>query len=357
MCDYELVECANACTSLTGETTRILRKNMQYHLTEECANRTVKCKHCGLEGHYHEVTGPHYTECPEAMVQCERDGCGKMMKRSELHKSRHSEVCPYETVPCKYAEYGCKEILLRKDMLHHESDTKLHLELTLGAISSLKAKLENVCAYIQALDTKLDTTFRTMVNMDDELIDIHGAVYELQEDRVPRYYRLKKSDIDSLLKKDRYLSVTTFKMVNLQEHKENKTAFYSPPFYTSRGGYKMCVRVSTNDTHISVYLHMMRGENDDDLPWPFRPAEIKIRLLNQTRDRGHHSHTVSYIKDKNSEANNRVTAGQRSTKGIGNKHFLQLSGLTASYLVKDTLYFRVTVLEAPAPKQWLVCNV
>ena len=65
-----------------------------------------------------------------------------------------------------------------------------------------------------------------------------------------------------------------------------QTSFYSPYFYTSRHGYKMCARIYLNgdgmgkDTHISVFFVVMRGQFDALLRWPFR-QKVTIMLLDQ----------------------------------------------------------------------------
>ncbi|XP_066591314.1 TNF receptor-associated factor 6-like isoform X2 [Prorops nasuta] len=48
--------------------------------------------------------------------------------------------------------------------------------------------------------------------------------------------------------------------------------FYSPGFYTSTNGYKLCARInisSKNSDFLSLLLHIMKSENDDALDWPF----------------------------------------------------------------------------------------
>lgn len=61
---------------------------------------------------------------------------------------------------------------------------------------------------------------------------------------------------------------------------------YSPPnpaaFYTSRYGYKMCLRVYLNGdgtgrgTHLSLFFVVMKGPHDALLRWPFNQ---KVRAL------------------------------------------------------------------------------
>ena len=53
---------------------------------------------------------------------------------------------------------------------------------------------------------------------------------------------------------------------------------------TSRYGYKMCLRVylngdgSGNDTHISIFFVLMRGDFDALLQWPFE-QKVTLNIL------------------------------------------------------------------------------
>lgn len=50
---------------------------------------------------------------------------------------------------------------------------------------------------------------------------------------------------------------------------------YSPGFYTSPYGYKLCLRINLNGlengdgTHVALFVHVMRGDYDEHLEWPF----------------------------------------------------------------------------------------
>ncbi|KAJ7372400.1 hypothetical protein OS493_019852 [Desmophyllum pertusum] len=65
-----------------------------------------------------------------------------------------------------------------------------------------------------------------------------------------------------------------------------QVSFYSPCFYTSRHGYKMCARLYLNGdgmgrgTHISVFFVVMRSQYDALLRWPFR-QKVTFMLLDQ----------------------------------------------------------------------------
>ena len=69
------------------------------------------------------------------------------------------------------------------------------------------------------------------------------------------------------------------------------TSIYSPPFYTGRNGYKMCIRAYLNGdgtgegTHLSIFFVLMRGEYDPLLQWPF---EHKVSLILVDQDQKKH---------------------------------------------------------------------
>jgi len=76
-----------------------------------------------------------------------------------------------------------------------------------------------------------------------------------------------------------------------QEAKIGRTiSLYSAPFYTSRHGYKLCLRLymdgdgSGKGTHLSYFLTIMRGEFDALLQWPFKQA-VSLILMDQDKQR------------------------------------------------------------------------
>ena len=48
---------------------------------------------------------------------------------------------------------------------------------------------------------------------------------------------------------------------------------------------------SGKGTHLSIYTHLMKGQFDDHLKWPFR-GEITIQIVNQDGDHDHVEETI-----------------------------------------------------------------
>eukprot|EP00731_Ephydatia_muelleri_P021547 Em0014g138a len=296
-CPFDLLGCPNRCS-----TQQFLpRKDVQYHLKDECPSRTVACEYCGVTGKFCFITADHLDECLRCVVECD---CGKSYVRGE--KRFHQASCPKAVIRCKYAELGCEAMMRREEMQQHSDDALSHLHLGLETAITLKSLLNVV-----------PISFR----MDD-------------------FYKHRNTP---------------------------DLIWYSPGFYTQRRGYKMCISVnasghaSAKGTHFSVYVHLMSGEYDDFLVWPFQ-GSVKIELLNQLANSEHFAYTAEFVGQKHEKHNSRVVKGIRSHCGLGEERFLPHTVLghnptrPCQYLKDNCLYFRVSeVSEDKSNCSWLTC--
>ena len=123
-----------------------------------------------------------------------------------------------------------------------------------------------------------------------------------------------------------------------------QTSFYSPPFYTSRHGYKMCARIYLNgdgmgkDTHISVFFVVMRGQFDALLRWPFR-QKVTIMLLDQDNV----EHVIDAFRpDPNSSSFQRPRREINIASGC--PLFCALTELDKhAYVRDDTMFMKISV--------------
>ena len=147
-----------------------------------------------------------------------------------------------------------------------------------------------------------------------------------------------------------------FRMTGYNARKATDNWFYSDSFYTSPGGYKMCIGVVPNGhttgkgTHVSVFARLVEGAYDASLSWPFI-GTVTFILLNQFADDYHHSEMFEFTTISNANVGN----------DYSNAQFISHSALShdpvknTQYVKNDTLYFRVTVVVGDY-KPWLVCN-
>ena len=124
-------------------------------------------------------------------------------------------------------------------------------------------------------------------------------------------------------------------MPNINTYRNNKLVWVSNPFYAFKGGYLMCMKVSVvgyddgEDTYMSVYLYLMKGQYDDELNWPMR-GEYTITLESM---RSIESYYLTVYFDANIttfvENYQRVMMGKINRIGIGFSQFISHAKLFA----------------------------
>ena len=139
------------------------------------------------------------------------------------------------------------------------------------------------------------------------------------------------------------------KMLNFTDKKVNKEEWISSPFFAYEGGYQMCLRVDAagygdgEGTHVSVYLHLMKGSHDDKLEqsghWPLR-GTFTIELLNQLNDNNHYIRSMLLSGYLCSDCTNRVVEGDMAT-GVGFDQFIS-HDVIPDYVLGDVLQFKIT---------------
>ena len=125
---------------------------------------------------------------------------------------------------------------------------------------------------------------------------------------------------------------------------ERITSIYSPPFYTGRNGYKMCIRAYLNGdgigykTHFSIFFVLMKGEYDPLLKWPF---ESKVSLI--LVDQNHRKHIVQTFKPT-AESSSFQRPRSDMNVASGCPQFAKLNVLDdESYNKDDVLYIKCII--------------
>ena len=109
----------------------------------------------------------------------------------------------------------------------------------------------------------------------------------------------------------------------------------------------MCLRVHANGygagngTHISVFVHLMRGGFDDCLKWPFQ-GDITIQLLNQEKHKDHVTEVITFDHHTTDRYANRVTKGERNRFGRGYHKFFPHTDLEPKYLKNGCIKFCIS---------------
>ena len=330
-CKFEVVECSQGC----GE--KYQRRFIREHLKKACICRRYMCNHCDYESFYEDVRRNHWPVCPNYPVACPNECEVGTLARSELEKHL-MEVCPLEDIECEFSYAGCKTKIKRKDMTTHMNDSGLkHLSqlsaVSLSLLQNVHRKEEQISQLKrenQVLKQKFGT-LKTTYEKETTALENRVKSLELQLNPVPPF---------------------SFTMSNFEEHKRAGDRWFGPSFYSHPGGYKMCARVDANGigigkgTHVSILIHLVAGQYDDQLQWPFQ-GSITMQLLNQRGGTSHLQVTIPFTEAPK-ETTTRVQNGSIATWGWGCYTFIPQEDLrynpqtNCEYLSNNCLQFTVT---------------
>ena len=143
-----------------------------------------------------------------------------------------------------------------------------------------------------------------------------------------------------------YRSVKEFNQL-----KANDQPIRTDPFYTAQGGYKMIMIVYPNGrgsfrgTHLSVFIRLMRGENDHTLSFPINGI-FKIQLLNWRQNSGHVEKILQFDESAPERFRLQVTTGEKADEEYGLGEYLSHDELENSsdykeYIHNNTLCFKI----------------
>ena len=319
-CISKEVKCPKGCNN------QVQQKDLPYHLRRSCPLRDYNCPHCQLLGSYESITTSHLTFCGDFPLNC--PGCRDRILRKNI-AAHLQQSCPMESVECKYKMLGCSELVRRDKYAVHVADYKSHLAMA----------VEAQAAMFSCLQSAFSTSFKTTPDIS----------------HLPLPFRPWLQNPPTCYPRPPWV----FKREGFQEKLDNNTQYwFTGPVYSHFGGYKMCLNVVANGyaggegTHVSVYIYLMRGDNDDNLKWPFK-GTIKVSLLNQLEDGQHLSKKLWSRESITSDhAGERVIGIDVSNTGWGiGSRFISHDDLSyrdnesQQFLKDDTLFFRVDCFE------------
>ena len=289
--------------------------------------------------------------CPHKAEGCEWEGeLGSLEQHLSTNSSKQlcAEECQYVDVDCPHS---CGERFKRHALQLHMKDcmpTMLAQE-----VPKLKVIVQEQSEQIKQ-QGDLIKQLEDQIKQDKDLIK--QQVDQIKQDRVHikqqgDQIKQQGDQIKTLMKFNKLvISPVDIVMDEFRKRRRNDDDWYSPPFYSHLGGYKMCLKVYANGqgdgegTHVSVFVYLMRGEFDDDLKWPFS-GEIMIELkrTNPLRIRQYKPINVQkilYLHD-NADALCRPTEEMNSTaRGFD---FISHHDLYAgNYLMNDKLAFCIS---------------
>ena len=209
-------------------------------------------------------------------------------------------------------------------------------------------------SFYDDLDEKRRHQDGQLVKHDQLLLALNAKVEALEKKNREQATIIQERD-DVILCLEARLSNGTYYWrvkdfsVQRQEAKAGlQTVLHSPGFYTSSYGYKLCIRANLNGvdggngSHISLFIHFMRGEFDDILDWPFK-GRITLSILDQGEPK---QHIVEVLESKPTLAAFQRPHSNRNHKGFGYIEFAPIGLIeNSSYVKGDTLIIKAEVTE------------
>ncbi|MGH0165823.1 UNVERIFIED_CONTAM: hypothetical protein FKN15_049380 [Acipenser sinensis] len=375
-CEHSLVQC-QACQEM------IQLSEKEQHSERECPERNLNCRYCKLSFSFKHIKVEN-----EKMLHHEQGSMAEHLRMllAAVQRLREREGQPrsLQAPHSKAQELGSsiRELEQRLGSLglycsaeEEEEEggaAATLLSLTDRQLNGYSGKAQALPKLCEALARKL-STFENIVCVLNREVEKSSLTLEAYSQQ----HRLDQQSMDSLTHKVRQMErslamkdlataeleqkfkeqeLSTYDGIFIwkigdftrkrQDAREGRTpAMFSPGFYTSKYGYKMCMRLYLNGdgtgrgTHLSLFFVVMKGNSDALLKWPFN-QKVTLMLL----DQNNREHIIDAFRpDVTSSSFQRPISEMNIASGC--PLFCPLAKLEgkSSYLRDDTIFIKAIV--------------
>ena len=218
---------------------------------------------------------------------------------------------------------------------HLDSATTVHLDLACVKLKNTEDELDKVKNQLRNIEDMFDKTV-TLLNGTMAASKKAMGLLELSRVKHTNVFLWRIDGFSQILKNSK---------------NEGKEIIYSDPFYTKTEtdgfGYKLKVLIypdGTGDgknTHLSVFIIIMKGEYDAILPWHFS-KKVMFTLIDQQDELGKRENKTMEFIGQNTSSFTRPTTEENI--GIGFPCFISHEELKSQhYIVDDTLFLQVEI--------------
>ncbi|UJR25994.1 hypothetical protein I4U23_007341 [Adineta vaga] len=294
-------------------------------------------------------------------------------------------------VPCPIADFGCLHEVPSNELEEHYSSS-IHQECLMKTINFYTQQLhksskktedqselsETVNVLSECVSCIHDDNIQIQHNvtqLDNNICTLQNHVQTLKSsiDETNQYIEssqmnqnVLQTEMESLKEKVTELTSQSsndgtyiWKITDIAQKindavADRQTSIYSPPFYSSPNGYKMCMRLYINGdgqarrTHLSLFFVVLRGDYDAILQWPFS-FKITFCLYDQTNKQQHI--IESFRPDIRSNSFQRPRSSMNIASGV--PRFCPLTHIQQDnnpYVRDDCMFIRCMVEFANMPK-------
>uniref|UniRef100_A0A4W5JWE9 TNF receptor-associated factor n=1 Tax=Hucho hucho TaxID=62062 RepID=A0A4W5JWE9_9TELE len=357
-CEYMIIPCPSC-------KEQIRFNEQERHNERECPERTLNCKYCKEPFHFKNIKA-HDEICPKYPMICE--GCAKKKIPREKYVD-HIKFCSKFRTPCRFHVVGCDMSVSSCIISSELCSVGAALELQLHSEKTKVAELGRRCT---DLEVKVGTFENVVCVLNREVerftttMEAGNRQHRLDQDKIEalsnkvrqleRTVGLKDLTVAEMEGRLREMSATTFdgvfvwRISDFTKKRQDAIAgrapaMFSPAFYTSKYGYKMCLRIYLNGdgtgrgSHLSLFFVVMRGLSDALLKWPFN-QKVTLMLLDQSS----REHIIDAFRpDITSSSFQRPVSEMNIASGC--PLFCPLSKLDAknSYIRDDIIFIKAIV--------------
>ncbi|KAG5281556.1 hypothetical protein AALO_G00073600 [Alosa alosa] len=370
-CDYALIPCNVGCGHM------VLRKALATHLEKGCPKTTSSCPACSQTLTLAQLPGT--TEKVREHESSSHVSHLQLLLRAvqSLPPSTSTSSQPPLALPSQLSSPGAGSLdpLLEVDggeggggRCQEEMSLAHSLREDQAAAAAavvgqqLDSVQERVCVFeniISALSREVEKAQLCMAALErdhhsnqDVINFLEAKIAEQQQRLVMKEglvsaLQLRVSALQEVSYDGTFLWRVPDINQKLQEAAQGqRSSLYSPAFYTSRYGFKVCLRLYLNGdgvgrgTHISLFFVIMRGEYDALLTWPFR-HKVTFFLIDQNQ----REHVLDAFRpDLSSASFKRPTSDMNVASGC--PCFCPLSKLSSpkyAYCKGNTLFVKCVV--------------
>lgn len=342
---------------------KIQRDKFQEHVDSECPNKKLECI-AGCKAVERRRFISHIEEKPGFHIKKMMDQLRELALSISGEKLRHLG---------EDVEQLKQTMSLSNDMQQNGASSTSRLSSTDEAQSAEGAGINIDANKFSAVEIKVGTFEGIVTTLYRDIERVLNVLDDRQKDMemIKRDSEGKAKKIEELERKLAYSEVQVTQLSQNVFSKDNcsfngelvwrienwsevrakavagtVTSLFSLPFYTSKYGYKMCVRLYPNgdgmgkNTHISIFFAILKGDYDAILTWPFSKRVI-FTVFDQS---GGAPVRDSFRTDPNSSSFKRPTSDMNIASGC--PLFLPLSRLQGNDgFVKDNVMFIKTQVE------------
>ena len=244
------------------------------------------------------------------------------------------------------------------------TDQKKQINLLQTKLKDNDAKLTAIKKTTKTLTRELDELreeqdlddYEFFDDDDDEVCEMCGDNHSVD----PTLDLLALGTLLNALPRDPSVSVTTparpsgacsatpfqFQVDRFSFKKNQHQCHHSPAFYLRNYRMQITVfpfgRYGSKGSHVAIYAHILRGEYDNQLKWPFR-GRLTVHLISQKHSYSNHVRHIVYDDSVSYKYSGRCLDSSPSLD-YGIDQFLPFSSVQ-HYISNDTLTFELPHVE------------